>query len=64
MSRPVCTCGGGICQRRDDIGRFAVRTYRCAGCHRKLPWCFGAHDEMPDHCDDCWADAQRQKEAA
>jgi hypothetical protein len=25
----------------------------CPGCQRVVGWCMGAHDEHPDHCDDC-----------
>lgn len=31
--------------------------YRCEGCDRLVPWSNGAADDMPDHCDDCWAQA-------
>jgi hypothetical protein len=41
---PECCCDG-FC---------ADRTYECAGCFRDVPWCYGAHDDMPDYCDDCW----------
>ena len=30
-------------------------TYTCRGCERACGWCFGAADEHPDLCDDCWA---------
>lgn len=33
--------------------------YTCRGCKRRAPWCFGASDDMPDHCDDCWAAVHR-----
>ena len=29
--------------------------YLCPGCQRLCGWCFGCGDDMPDHCDDCWA---------
>jgi hypothetical protein len=29
--------------------------YFCAGCFQVVGWCNGAGDDMPDHCDDCWA---------
>lgn len=32
--------------------------YRCKGCRRTCCWCFGADDEMPEYCDDCWAGRQ------
>jgi hypothetical protein len=28
--------------------------YTCRGCKRFVPYCFGADDELPNHCDDCW----------
>lgn len=48
-----CLCGGSICQNRP--GESVVRRFRCAGCLRLVPWCFGSADDMPLHCDDCWA---------
>lgn len=30
------------------------RKFRCAGCKRIVSWDFGAHDALPNHCDDCW----------
>ena len=50
MSAYVCN-GCGVC------GRDEPKTYVCAWCRRKVPWCFGAFDDMPDVCDDCWAEA-------
>lgn len=32
--------------------------YICAGCKQLCCGCFGASDDMPDHCDDCWFEAQ------
>jgi hypothetical protein len=37
------------------------RVYRCAGCGEHAPWCFGAADDLPGHCDDCWDKAQRKE---
>ena len=34
-------------------------TYTCAGCNQVTPYESGAADDMPDHCDKCWADAHR-----
>lgn len=48
---PQCTCGGSICGTRG-------KRYICVGCKRDVPWCFGAADDMPEHCDDCWSVAQ------
>lgn len=28
--------------------------YVCEGCFRVVGWCFGAYDDLPDRCDDCW----------
>lgn len=36
------------------------KTYVCRGCKRRVPACFGASDDMPNHCDDCWAAAHRE----
>ena len=33
----------------------------CEGCQRKMPYCLGAADDMPDHCDDCWGLAHRDE---
>jgi len=32
-----------------------TESYRCKRCRRRCCWCFGAADDLPDHCDDCWA---------
>jgi len=48
----VCLCGGGICEGTQDK---SSKRYTCRGCDRSVPWCFGASDNMPFHCDDCWA---------
>lgn len=54
VKTPVpCTCRGSIC--RNTAGDKVARVFRCAGCKRFVPWCFGAADDLPDHCDDCWA---------
>ena len=47
--KPKCTCGGGICGTR-----LKGRTYECKDCKRRVPWCYGAADNMPNVCDDCW----------
>lgn len=33
--------------------------YLCPSCLRHVPGWFGADDDMPDLCDDCWYEAQR-----
>lgn len=35
----------------------AAIPYVCDGCGRRRPMCDGADDDMPDHCDRCWAEA-------
>jgi len=44
---PACTCGGAMCGSEQE-------TYHCPGCDRDVPLCFGAADERPELCDDCW----------
>lgn len=53
-SEPRCTCGGKICRYRKNGERDKRFNYTCRGCKRRVPWCFGAADNMPNHCDDCW----------
>lgn len=60
MSVP-CTCGGSVCGIT-EAGDLRVRRYRCRGCRQRVPWCYGADDDMPFHCDDCWS--RRHAEAA
>lgn len=50
-TEPVCTCG-----------RCLGRRYRCLWCRRDVPWCFGAADDMPEVCDDCWVVAHTSDE--
>lgn len=61
----VSTCG--VCSGRGKMQPSSVThagdctgcggIYQCAGCRRWVGWCFGAADDMPDHCDDCWSKA-------
>lgn len=37
-------------------------SYVCAGCSRRVPNEFGADDDMPDHCDDCWLEAHPEED--
>ena len=38
--------------------------FRCRGCkRRRCGWCQGADDNLPFHCNDCWAKAERMKKA-
>lgn len=32
-------------------------TFVCNVCKRRVGWCLGASDDMPDACDDCWYEA-------
>jgi hypothetical protein len=43
-----------------DAGCERCRRYKCAGCQRWRPWSDGAADDMPDHCDACWAKAHTE----
>ena len=45
------------CRARSDCQacRSAGMLFLCRGCLRLLPWCVGAADCLPGHCDDCWA---------
>lgn len=40
---------------------YGGRTYVCAGCKKEVPWENGAADDMPNHCDDCWAEAHKEE---
>lgn len=53
MADVACTCEGAVCIEPCQL-LPVWRTYVCTGCGREVPWCFGANDYMPDHCDDCW----------
>ena len=33
--------------------------YTCAGCKQVTPYESGGADDMPQHCDKCWHDAQK-----
>jgi hypothetical protein len=53
-----CTCGGELCRRSSTGSELAyTKRYRCLKCRRYVPWCFGAADDKPELCDDCWAEA-------
>ena len=55
MRKPVCVYEGDICGLRLD-GTPRIKRYRCRTCKRRVPWCFGAADQHPHDCDDCWAE--------
>lgn|SRR5574343_1411914 len=40
----LCQCG-----RCTDESTFV-----CEGCNKVTAECFGAADDLPNHCDDCW----------
>jgi len=58
MSAVPCTCEGAICGTAGD--KVLIRRYKCSGCKRKVPWCFGAADDAPNLCDDCWGELHRK----
>lgn len=47
-----CLCGGDVCEGTEDR---PGKRYVCKGCDRSVLWCFGGDDNLPFHCDDCWA---------
>lgn len=51
----LCNCGGSMCEDDQSV-------YHCKGCDRWVPWCYGGADDLPDHCDDCWAEAHEKDE--
>jgi hypothetical protein len=51
MAGPVAACPWCNCTAREMCGRF----YTCECCLARVPWCFGAADDQPGWCDDCWA---------
>ncbi len=51
-ARPRIFCP--LCADRPE-GCEACERYTCAGCKRRRPWDDGAGDDMPGHCDACWA---------
>lgn len=46
------------CEER--IESAYAETYECVGCHKEVPWSNGGANDMPEHCDDCWAAAHRE----
>lgn len=51
----LCNCGGATCENDRSV-------YLCKGCSRWVPWCYGGADDLPEHCDDCWAEAHEKKD--
>lgn len=43
-----------------EMERVTRSSYVCVGCRRRVPNDFGAADNMPDHCDDCWYKAHQK----
>jgi hypothetical protein len=35
--------------------------YTCERCRKLFGWCYGASDDLPDYCDDCWAACSKEK---
>lgn len=42
----------------DRVCTISNRSYVCPGCGQRCCYCFGAADDLPEVCDDCWAAAQ------
>lgn len=58
--RAGCASHNHIGNRKDTYD-----LWRCKGCGKAAcATCEGAADEMPDHCDDCWVEAQGQVKEA
>lgn len=49
----ICECS--ICVTLPEFLNQPGQRFVCIGCDRSVPWCYGAADDMPLHCDDCWA---------
>ena len=45
-------------RRWGDVIGPRCRTYCCKGCGRRVPWCYGAADDLSDYCDGCWVVAR------
>lgn len=46
------TCKLRLCNECENC-----RTFVCWSCMRRVSWDFGCDGDMPDACDDCWAEA-------
>jgi hypothetical protein len=60
MKTPACTCAVWVPVLHMHVRQICgpdKKTYVCAWCRRSVPWCFGADNDMPLVCDDCWAEA-------
>lgn len=42
-------------------GNKTALTYQCKACKKRCCWCNGAADNHPNHCDRCWAKAEKRK---
>lgn len=47
--------------RRGEECEFC-QTFVCAACKRRVGWDFGANDEFPGYCDDCWVASQAKEQ--
>lgn len=55
---PRCSSQTDECDLHEhpDVVECCVHeTFRCNRCEKIHPWDFGAADEAPGLCDDCWA---------
>jgi hypothetical protein len=59
-----------FCRSRDvqahgnATDNWLVPHWLCPGCLKYQPWDFGAADEYPDLCDNCWCDETRKMKEA
>jgi hypothetical protein len=37
-----------------DCACDVTHTFTCANCGRRVGWCLGGFDELPDDCNFCW----------
>ena len=37
------------------------QTYVCPWCGHRVPWSNGCADDMPEACDECWAEAHNER---
>jgi hypothetical protein len=42
---------------------YAFFTFDCDVCHRAVPWCMGAEDDMPGACSECYYRAHERSDA-
>ena len=49
--------GLSLVAARDFYGCGPGLVFVCIGCGGRSGYCRGAHDDMPEHCDECWTAA-------